>query len=252
MIYVTGDTHGTIDIYKLSKTEFPEGYTLTRNDYLIIAGDFGGIWGRKSPKDDKYFIEALYEKRFPWTTLWVDGNHENFDLLEKYPVTEMFGGRVQIISEHCIHLMRGEVYTIDGYKIFTLGGAKSWDKHRRIERVSWWPQEFLTDAEMANALTNLGKHNWEVDYIVTHAMPNSKMYRIYNFLDINPHIQDKTNCSVSEFLDTIYEKVKYKRWFFGHYHIDYQFENFMALFDAVVPINYERGEFYIGKMVKKT
>jgi hypothetical protein len=44
MIYVTGDTHGRKDIDKLYASCFPEGQTLTREDYVIICGDFGALW----------------------------------------------------------------------------------------------------------------------------------------------------------------------------------------------------------------
>ena len=44
MIYVTGDTHGQIDISKLFPGSFPDGKGLTRDDYMIICGDFGGVW----------------------------------------------------------------------------------------------------------------------------------------------------------------------------------------------------------------
>lgn len=43
MIYVTGDTHGVIDIGKLGFKNFPEGKNLTKNDYVIICGDFGFV-----------------------------------------------------------------------------------------------------------------------------------------------------------------------------------------------------------------
>jgi hypothetical protein len=44
MIYITGDTHGMIDWEKLNTTEFPEQKSLTRDDYVIVVGDFGGVW----------------------------------------------------------------------------------------------------------------------------------------------------------------------------------------------------------------
>ena len=48
MIFVTGDTHGSIDVHKLNHRNFNyDG--MTRNDYIIIAGDFGFIWyGKKT------------------------------------------------------------------------------------------------------------------------------------------------------------------------------------------------------------
>jgi spore coat polysaccharide biosynthesis predicted glycosyltransferase SpsG len=36
MIYITGDTHGSIDIKKLTADFFPEGKALTKNDYVIV------------------------------------------------------------------------------------------------------------------------------------------------------------------------------------------------------------------------
>ena len=38
----------------------------------------------------------------PWTTLFCDGNHENFDLLSKYPVEEWNGGKVQYAVDYII------------------------------------------------------------------------------------------------------------------------------------------------------
>ncbi|MDM8195794.1 hypothetical protein QUV98_05625 [Massilimicrobiota timonensis] len=44
-IFITGDTHGSYDIQKLARKNFPEGKTLTKDDYMIICGDFGCVWG---------------------------------------------------------------------------------------------------------------------------------------------------------------------------------------------------------------
>ena len=84
MIYITGDTHGTIDWEKINTTRFPEQKNLTKDDYLIILGDFGGVWD--GADQDRYILKT-YEKR-NFTTLFIDGNHENHDLLNKYPFEE--------------------------------------------------------------------------------------------------------------------------------------------------------------------
>ena len=90
MIFVTGDTHGEHDIHKLNTIGFPEQKGLTRDDYVIICGDFGVVWNDDAC--DRYWLEWLENK--PWTTLWIDGNHENFDLLRKYPKEQWNGGMV--------------------------------------------------------------------------------------------------------------------------------------------------------------
>lgn len=42
MIYITGDTHGDWRS-RLNHYVFPEGDTLSKDDYVIICGDFG-LW----------------------------------------------------------------------------------------------------------------------------------------------------------------------------------------------------------------
>ena len=44
MIFLTGDTHGNIDIGKLNSRKFPSQKTLSKLDFVIIVGDFGLIW----------------------------------------------------------------------------------------------------------------------------------------------------------------------------------------------------------------
>ena len=68
MMYVTGDTHA--DWRKLNKESFPEQEDMTRNDYLLILGDFG-IWDNS--KREKWWFDWMEEKNF--TILFVDGNH---------------------------------------------------------------------------------------------------------------------------------------------------------------------------------
>ena len=77
-----------IDIQKLNTKRFPEQKNLTKDDYLIVCGDFGLVWD-ESP-EERYWRKWLDDK--PFTTLWIDGNHENFELLKEFPVINKFGG----------------------------------------------------------------------------------------------------------------------------------------------------------------
>ena len=107
-IYITGDTHGGFQ--RFGSKYFPQQKNMGREDYMIVAGDFGGLWDG-SPKD-QYWLDWLEEK--PFTTLFVDGNHENFDLLNTLPERQWNGGRVHVVREHVLHLMRGQVFTFGG------------------------------------------------------------------------------------------------------------------------------------------
>ena len=54
-----------------------------------------------------------------------------------FPVDQWHGGRVQFIRSNVIHLMRGEIYDIDGKKIFCFGGGYSLDKDYRVPGRTW-------------------------------------------------------------------------------------------------------------------
>ena len=127
MIFITGDTHGTHDFSKL--TEFAElNQNLTKSDYMIIVGDFGGVWRVETlEKDLKPYMDL------PFTVLFVDGNHENFDMLNKYTVETWNGGKTHRIKSSIIHLMRGQVFEIEGESIFTFGGGISEYNAERIK-----------------------------------------------------------------------------------------------------------------------
>lgn len=87
MIYATGDTHGNFQ--RFAPEHFPEQVGMTKEDYMIICGDFGGVWdGGKKEERNLDWLEDL-----PFTTLFISGNHENFDLLRKYPTEEWNGGK---------------------------------------------------------------------------------------------------------------------------------------------------------------
>ena len=50
MVFATGDTHG--NFLRFRPENFPEQENMTKNDYVIICGDFGGVWdgSKKSVK----------------------------------------------------------------------------------------------------------------------------------------------------------------------------------------------------------
>ncbi len=233
MIYITGDTHGEFG-RRFNTQNFPEQKAMTKNDYVIICGDFGGVWdnGQES-KNERHWFD-WFEKR-SYTLLFVDGNHENFDRLYSYPVKEWHGGKVHEIRPHILHLMRGQIFEINGIKIFSFGGASSHDisggilekddinflekKKRldkewvpyRINHLSWWEQELASEEEMQEGINNLEKHGNKVDFIITHCCSTSTQDLLGAPLLYKPD-------RVTDYLETVKNKVDYKKWFFGHYH----------------------------------
>lgn len=236
MIYLTGDCHG--DFLRIGVGIFPEQKELTKEDFLIICGDFGGVWARETNKfrdQEEGWLNWL--ERRPYTVLFIDGNHENFDRLYKYPVKEWNGGKVHVIRPSVLHLMRGEIFEICGKKIFTFGGASSHDiedgilymdeegewrktareldmknKRYRIAGLSWWEQELPSPEEMSNGTDNLKKHDNKVDYIISHTPPAS----IIDSMGEGMYDQDY----LTEYLEKIKTETEYRYWFFGHMHVN--------------------------------
>ena len=249
MIYITGDTHS--DFSRFTEENFPIQSEMTKDDYVIICGDFGGVWtSEEESSREKNALDWLDNKSF--TTLFVDGNHENYTRLYKYPMEEWNGGKVHKIRDSVLHLMRGEIFDIDNKKIFAFGGARSHDiqdgilnldeeekiyeyrkrgAYFRIRDFSWWDLELPTNQEMENGIENLEKINYKVDYIISHCCPTS--------------IQALINSTykrdiLTDYLQQISEKCTFKRWYFGHYH-DYKQVNsqFTLLYENIVPLEYE-------------
>ena len=231
-VWITGDTHGDW-INRLNVDSFPEQKEMTKDDYVIICGDFG-IWDNS--KREKYNLNWLDDK--PFTTLFVSGNHDNYDILDGLEVSEWHGGLVNHIRPSIIHLMRGQVFTIEDRTFFTFGGASSHDisdgilepddpdfkeKIRqldknpyslyRINHISWWQRELPSEYEMKTGLDNLKKQNNKVDYIITHSPSTSELYLMGGKGLYQSDI-------LTNYLEEVKANTEYKRHFFGHMHVN--------------------------------
>jgi len=218
-VYVTGDVHGVNDVHKFNSRAFTEGKDLDKQDYVIIAGDFGFIWEREPDRTEEHWMNWLSNK--PWTTLVVPGNHENYERINKLPIQEMFGAPVRIYNKDIILLERGNVYTIAGKTFWIMGGALSIDKASRIHGVSYWMEEIPDYKEMDYGISELQKVHGEVDYVITHTCPRSWVPKVASGLWGGAKYNDPTTAYLEEILK-IY-LFKYKTWYFGHFHRDQRF-----------------------------
>ena len=217
MICITGDIHGDIGRFEHRSIK-----KLKKGDTLIVCGDFGFMWD--GSKKEKKLLKKLGKSRY--NILFVDGCHENYDLLNEYETTEFCGGKVRRISGKVMHLMRGEVYEIDNKKIFAFGGGLSEDNELRIKGETWWKDECPNEDEMKNGLKNLARHDYKVDYIVTHEPPAV----VWEFIDMDR----KSRSIVGTYLNTIKDKCEFDKWYFGKCHINKVIPSkFYALFDNV-------------------
>lgn len=167
----------------------------------------------------------------PFEVLFVDGNHENFDLLNEFPVEVRYGGKVHKLKDNIYHLMRGEVYEIEGKTFFAFGGATSVDKYMREEHVSWWHEEVYDKEELFNAISNLIRVGYKLDYVITHTAPKSSLNKL------NVHLQGAESCSVAKLLGELSNKIRWKKWYFGHFHTDVDISEVAAfVYECVVKI----------------
>lgn len=248
MVYVTGDCHA--DYSRFDKGNFYAQNDMSqRRDIVIVLGDFG-IW--HDDFDERKRLDRLSKK--PFTTVFVDGNHENFDRLygDEFPIVDFHGGKAHKIRDNIYHLMRGHVFEFDGKKFFAFGGASShdiddgiidpadydtpekfkrelsrWKRTKRmfrINHVSWWEQELPSKKELEFGLESLESHGNKVDYIISHCCPQY-VARALGF---------KETDNITEYFNKISQDVQFNRWYFGHYHRNEAlFGNYICMYDRI-------------------
>ena len=233
MVYITGDTHA--EFTRFGTKVFREQKDMTRDDFVIVCGDFGGVLCDDA--QERYWLDWLAEK--PFTILYVDGNHENFDRLygDEFEVVNFHGGKAHKIRDNVYHLMRGHVFDLCGKKFFAFGGASSHDiqdgilepsdypsvsdclrdytkrtkegEMLRVNHISWWKEELPIQEEMDFGEQTLREHEYEVDYVISHSLPQ-EICSVCGYGD-----PDVTTTYFNKLLRL---GLKFREWHCGHYH----------------------------------
>lgn len=224
MIYVTGDTHGD-----LSRFKSREMRRLRRQDTLVVLGDFGFVWDAGAR--ERRALRALARRRYQ--ILFVDGSHENFDLLEGYPQVEFAGGRAWQLGPRLYRLERGGLYTIEDRKLLAFGGGESLDREARQPGETWWPQETPTPQDYERCEAALAAAENRVDAILTHDGPA----RLLSFLKLERDTVLYEESVLEKYFDELMQRVKYSRWCFGRYHLDQNLgPSAAAVYRRVLPL----------------
>lgn len=184
-VLLVGDTHGNLAHLRHLLD------TANRHDatYLFQLGDFG-YWPHTA--DGRAFLRDVekFAAKAGRTIWWLDGNHDRSSLID-HTATDDEG--FVVISEHVRYAPRGHRWTWGGVRFIALGGAYSVDKPWRVraerektlklERAAarysrtpadaagtlWFPEEELTDEQLAAALADPGP----VDVMLTHDKPRA-------------------------------------------------------------------------------
>ncbi len=203
MLYVTGDTHGDLERFRRADVR-----RLKKEDTLIVLGDFGFFWDDGKAEQA---ARAWLEKR-PYRILFLDGCHENYDLLRRYAPQEGFGGQVCPIGGNLYYVPRGQVLELEDKKLLCFGGGQSEDRFERTAGENWWPEELPSDEEMAACRERLAACGNKVDFILTHDAGEKLM----DFANVKPEDISPLNL----FFDSLLDTVTYDKWIFARYHRD--------------------------------
>lgn len=176
-----------------------------------------------------------------------------FNRLYSYPIKEWHGGKVHEIRSNVLHLMRGEVFTIEDKKFFAFGGASSHDiqdgildydnwkseakkleqqgKYMfRVRGLSWWNEELPTTEEMQHGIDNLKEHNNKVDYILSHSPSTSELYLMGGKGLYETDV-------LTNYLEEVKAATEYKKHLFGHMHVNQAInDKDICLYEQIVRI----------------
>ncbi|MGO5049878.1 recombinase family protein [Dysosmobacter sp. Sow4_B12] len=226
--YFVSDINDTI----VPKEVFDKAQTL-RKERNVLQGQ---VHSKMSSRMRCACGSRIRAKRIHSLWYWVCCRHDEERTCSLMPIQEMQVEQafLRLYFKLMLHLMRGQIFELEGYRFFTMGGARSHDiedgilelddpnferkllmlrrKPRarfRINHISWWEQELPSDEEYAEARRNLGRCGWQADYIITHCAPISTamMESRHNEAD-----------ELTEFFQEVKEKAEYSYWLFGHYH----------------------------------
>lgn len=226
MICITGDMHGELERFNDKRIR-----SLKKGDFLIVCGDFGFVWD--GSKREEAILKSIGKKRF--YTLFIEGCHENYDLLAKYPEEDFCGGRVNVISGNLMHIKRGSILDLQGMRFFAFGGGQTKDIDIRRDSHTWYEAELPTTEEVRDAVLNLKNADGKLDYIITHEPPAS----MKEFLGF----EVRQISHMHTFFDAVKNDCTFKMWFFGKAHINKVIPpKYRCLFDDVVTLRNEEWE----------
>ncbi len=213
MYYITGDRHGNLE----DLVYFTFEHMTNIDDVMIILGDSGINYYQ----DERSYMIKNMLLQANITFFCIHGNHEErASNINSYKEKIWKNGIVYYEEDYpnLLFAKDGEIYDFDGKKVIVIGGAYSVDKDYRLKNdLNWFKSEQPSEKIKRYVENNLDKANWEVDYVLSHTSP-LKYEPVEHFLPfINQRSIDK---STEKWLDEIENKLKYKRWYLGHFHCE--------------------------------
>lgn len=226
MIFITGDTHRNFKHI----VSFCKKFNTSKKDVLLILGDAGINYCEN--QEDDIIKEGL--QKLPITLFCIHGNHEaRPESISTYELAYFHEGKVYV-EEHYPNILfakDGEIYNLDGKKTIVIGGAYSVDKYYRLKNHwRWWKDEQPSEYTKSFVENKLLANDWNVDVVLSHTTP-SKYEPVETFLPMID--QSAVDKSTELWLDEIEDRLEYKKWYCGHYHIDKSIDKIRFLYNTI-------------------
>ena len=205
---------------------------------LFICGDFTD--NRKDTAPDEPMKLPDYMKKLPYPVFFIDGNHEDYDVLKRLPqisesekemIFQTSGCAVDAkntkkAADGVYYLNRGSICKIDGFSILLIGGSTTGPGYKKNHPDIWQPDEDLTDEDKNRIETGLQEQKNNVDFVFTHTVPTCM---------VKAWFPEKDLSVTNEILEHVWRTVSYRHWLFGHFHEDTDYpENFHCLYNDII------------------
>lgn len=205
-VVVCGDWHGNVGWARTIARALP-GLAPDVTTMLHL-----GDWQMPSTAVDDAFADTTIDRIYV-----TAGNHDQWNeitpLLDKHP------GAAVRVSEITWILPRPAWMSIGGRRVLSLGGAASVDRESRIEGLTWWPDEAITDTHASAAIAG-----GPADLMLTHEGPAGTPVRpVREILRTNPHRFPATALEASAAsrarIAEVWDVVRPELLVHGHMHV---------------------------------
>lgn len=227
MFFLTGDTHGDFArVFRFVK----QNPQLTQEDVMIVLGDAGVNYFN----DYRDTLKKEPLSKLPLTIFSIHGNHEmRPEGLPTYKEISWRGGTVYQEPQYpnILFAKDGELYDLDGKRVFVIGGAYSVDKYFRFARgIPWFEDEQPSAKVKAQVASALDEINWQVDIVLSHTCP-------YRYRPTEVFLKELDQSTVDtcteEWLEQIEARLRYDSWYCGHFHTDKSIDKLRFFFHDI-------------------
>ena len=181
-----------------------------------------------------------YIKKLPYPVFFIDGNHEDYDVLKRLPKISdsenellfqksgcsLTAENTMKASDGIYYLKRGSVCKIDGFSMLLIGGSTTGPGYKKNHPDIWQKDEDLSKEDEKRILKSLQENDHTFDLIFTHTVPECM---------VKAWFPDKDLSVTNKILEHVWQSVSYQYWLFGHFHDDEDYpERMHCLYNDVM------------------